>query len=88
MKHHLKAHRHHDMDIRPKLGVTRSKPDQSLAFCDNRANICDSNLTIAERLAVLDPCLLFRHHLCVVIELRPNALASPRTARLTNDIHP
>jgi hypothetical protein len=34
------------------------------------------------------PCVLSRHRLCVIIELRPNALASPRTARLTDDIHP
>jgi transposase len=59
--------------------------------------LIENHLGVADRLAALDqhgippgdcPCVLPPHHLCVVIELRPNALASPRTARLTNDIHP
>jgi hypothetical protein len=82
----------------PKLGVTSDPEPIACVPRQVERSSCAITFMIAERLVGLDQPLwsfgaivlaFYRDTTyCVVIELRPNALASPRTARLTDDIHP
>ena len=88
----------HNKNIRVELGVASDQsPIARPRFTNNEQISAAIKLTIATYLALLSnnrvlhddcACVLSRPNLCEAIELRPNALASPQTARLTNDIHP
>jgi hypothetical protein len=60
-------------------GLTKNKPCKS--------EICAMRRAMAQDLAGR-ACEFSQGDLCIGIEFRPNDLASPRTARLTDDIQP